>query len=190
MLGRSLIFCVLLFIVQWAVAGQVIKPISNQQTIQSFIQLLNKNQSDAYAKLTWNADHKYLQLKEKDYYQYYQLYLADINNTGQQKYVLTQIMQGSGNYSSLVAVYQLHQGKLIPVDVDSAIQTGLHLSSPPQFCQNWYCSLAQPFLTQHKKQVYMNFSDINNGKQIVCTYLWQGDQFKLIGNRRGCIAGK
>ena len=156
---------------------------------ETFLNFVKSSQLGPYQNLQWNAEHHYFQQKQGDVYQYFQVYLADVNNNGKQDYVMTNIMEGSGNFSRLVGVYEIDGKQLKDLDISDAIKKGLKLDGLPVSCVNWYCYLAKPFLSLDKKQqVVMQFQNTPNEKTKVCRYVWAKGKFGLSPSKQpGCI---
>lgn len=127
--------------------------------------------------------------------EYYEVYLADINHDDQQEYVLTQVMQGSGNFSELSAVFSIegisNMAQLKPLTFRELVKTSLSLKAEPQSCVNWYCSLAKPFLTQDAEQgVVMHFFNGDDVGEKTCRYVWKAEGWILLNKKpNDCIGG-
>lgn len=153
---------------------------------ERFIQLMQASKIKEYQELKWFQNQRvhYLTLSGKYDIDYFNLYKADINNDGQQEYVLTRILQGSGRYTNLAAVFAIHKNKLKVIDVNTLIKNSLKLKEAVASCLNWYCYLARPFLIKKKGLTYIGYANKNK----TCLYLWQRNNFTLVSPKsEACI---
>ena len=107
-----------------------------------------------------------------------QLYVADINNDGQEDYILTYIWSGSMGGSGIMMVYTFKNGKRVSLPyfdllVKSAHKRGSMISEWNDFSM----MLASPFLYTKDGKVYHGFDNSEY-------YLWENESIKPVKVKR------
>ena len=117
---------------------------------------------------------------------YYQVYNLDANNDGAMlEYIVTKVQLKTNKNSAVLEVFEIQQGgQLVALNFNQLAAKALQLGSSLQACQNWYCSLAQPFLLYQNKTWLMRFQS-QNGQ--ICQYVWQNHNFSNVPVLKGCI---
>lgn len=111
------------------------------------------------------------------------LYKGNFSNSGYTEYLFLSQHGGSLDTDTVVAVYRLANNHLVKLDFDNILIKSL----PNGNIENFYLWVANPFAITKDGKTYIRFLDRQT--QLVCTYLWQGDNIKLIGPDR-CIGSK
>lgn len=175
--------------------GTPVAPLE-QKEAEEFVRLLDKDKELAtkYPDLHWYQNN-YLNyqgfLVGKDMVgadvNYY-VYKVDINNDSLQEYLLATVSDETHAPRYLDAIFQLKNEVLIPVDFKKIVRDSFHLTNKSISCDDWYCFLADPFITSLKGRYYMQFVNHQDAKTTTCLYIWQGNQLKLVTpNPSDCI---
>ncbi|MFN7098001.1 MAG: hypothetical protein ACK4PR_10675 [Gammaproteobacteria bacterium] len=123
------------------------------------------------------------------------LFKGNFNNTGVQQYLLlATAMQMMSNF--VVGVWQVSGASMTELDFDHNVVNGVIGHGD---MSSFYLHVAKPFAYISNGKTYLRFmqtpDDIelqqtNNQLQFaVCTYMWQGQSFSLVGPSQ-CIGGK
>lgn len=174
--------------------GTPITPITTNDQLQQFIQLLQRNHLDDkgkhYSHLKINQESQ----TKSSYSLYssptdwdtvtYQLYKADINNDGNDEYLLAAYdQQGTLHESWVDNIFLIKGDQLTPVDFANLIQKNLGVDQ-----ERWYLFLADPFIVKKNGKYYLRFYDTNPAQ--FCAYLWQNNKFSLADGPNTCIGAK
>jgi hypothetical protein len=152
-----------------------------------FLNFIKANKITALKGLSWNKQSKVFQQTSNGYTQYYSVYLADVMNQDQQDYVITNVMQGSGNYSSVNSIYNAKTGKAVSPSFAEVAAKSLGQKGAVHPCVNWYCYLAKPFITEKKGSVILNFENTPNATTKTCSYQWNNGSLKLLNQNSDCL---
>lgn len=163
--------------------GFISKPITNLVELQKFLRLLKNSQftDSEYKNITIikGNDGKTPVLYNDEFGNGYDIYQADINNDGQNEYVMT-ISSGTVDGSDIYAVFQIQNDKLIQLDYSGIIQSNLGVGT-----EQWYDNLANPFIFKLNNKYYIRYFD-QGDPPALCTYIWQSQQFTFVSGNSNC----
>ncbi len=109
-----------------------------------------------------------------------ELYCGDFNNRGSKQYALVET--AGSMHADTLSFYSVNAGKLVPLDLDNAIQ-----KSTGSSIEDFYLLLGRPIAVIKNGKTYLRYLSITTGDRNdsasyeLCTYYWQEDNFSLVG---------